>query len=261
MPSFTLIGPKVIRFPFIIDSSYPHEILHNWWGNGVFPDPHSGNWSEGLTAYLADHLIQEQRGTASQYRRDILQKYTDYVSKEKDFPLSQFRSRHSSATEAIGYGKALMFFHMLRMQLGDEDFIEGLRVFYRDNKFEFASYDDIRKGLGTARDESLRRTFIQWVDRPGAPQLRISNPGVRKERDEYVVQMLLEQLQDGVPYRLNVPVAVTAHEQDQAYQTTVRMTEKRQEVEFTMRHAPLRIDVDPEFDVFRRLAREEIQRL
>jgi aminopeptidase N len=38
MPSFTLLGPKVIRFPFILHSSYPHEILHNWWGNGVYVD-------------------------------------------------------------------------------------------------------------------------------------------------------------------------------------------------------------------------------
>ncbi|WP_139042060.1 M1 family metallopeptidase [endosymbiont of Riftia pachyptila] len=32
MPSFTLLGPRVIRLPFIIHTSYPHEILHNWWG-------------------------------------------------------------------------------------------------------------------------------------------------------------------------------------------------------------------------------------
>ena len=37
MPSFTLLGPTVLRFPFILHSSWPHEILHNWWGNGVFP--------------------------------------------------------------------------------------------------------------------------------------------------------------------------------------------------------------------------------
>jgi hypothetical protein len=49
MPSFTLLGPQVIRFPFILTSSYPHEILHNWWGNSVFVDPASGSWCEGLT--------------------------------------------------------------------------------------------------------------------------------------------------------------------------------------------------------------------
>ena len=80
MPSFTLLGRKIIRFPFIIDSSYPHEILHNWYGNGVFPDYEKGNWSEGLTAYLSDYLIQEQRHNAVEYRQTTLQKYTDYAS-------------------------------------------------------------------------------------------------------------------------------------------------------------------------------------
>jgi len=105
MPSFTLLGPQVIRFPFILHSSYPHEILHNWWGNSVYVDWQTGNWCEGLTAYLADHLIREGQGRGVEYRQDTLKAYRDYVKGEKDFPLSQFRSRHSSATQAIGYGK------------------------------------------------------------------------------------------------------------------------------------------------------------
>ncbi|MGB7031775.1 MAG: peptidase M28, partial [Syntrophobacteria bacterium] len=90
MASFTLLGPKIIRFPFILHSSYPHEILHNWWGNSVFPDYRKGNWAEGLTAYLSDHLIKEMRGNGVDYRQQTLQKYTDYVLKGRDFPLSQF---------------------------------------------------------------------------------------------------------------------------------------------------------------------------
>ena len=43
MPSFTLLGQQVIRFPFILHSSYPHELLHNWWGNSVFVDYETGN--------------------------------------------------------------------------------------------------------------------------------------------------------------------------------------------------------------------------
>ena len=45
MPSFTLLGSRVIRFPFILDTSLPHEIVHNWWGNGVYIDFSKGNWS------------------------------------------------------------------------------------------------------------------------------------------------------------------------------------------------------------------------
>src|SRR5262245_38509102 len=83
MPSFTLLGSTVIRLPFILTTSYPHEILHNWWGNGVYVDTEKGNWSEGLTAYLADHLFAEQNGNGAAYRQETLQKYSDYVSRAK----------------------------------------------------------------------------------------------------------------------------------------------------------------------------------
>ena len=129
MPTFTLLGHDIIRFPFIITSSYPHEILHNWWGNSVFVDYESGNWCEGLTAYLADHLIAEQRGAGDEYRRSTLQKYRDYVREGRDFPLTAFRSRESASTEAVGYGKALMAFHMLRMEIGDRRVPQGVAAF------------------------------------------------------------------------------------------------------------------------------------
>jgi len=56
-----------------------------------------------LTAYLADHLIAEQRGQGADHRRAILQRVTDYVTPENDFPLSRFQnatmpSRKPSAT-------------------------------------------------------------------------------------------------------------------------------------------------------------------
>src|ERR1700730_3146146 len=128
MPSFTLLGEQVIRFPFILHSSYPHELLHNWWGNGVFVDLAGGNWCEGLTAYLADHLIAEQRGQGADHRRAILQRVTDFVPPENDFPPPRFQSRHDGVTEAIGYGKTAMAGNMLRETVGDAQFIKPLEA-------------------------------------------------------------------------------------------------------------------------------------
>src|SRR5688500_19255178 len=104
-PSFTLLGPQVVRFPFILHPSWPHELLHNWWGNGVFVV--GGNWCEGLTAYLADHMVNEQNGKGDEYRRTTLQKYEDFVAADpaRDFPLAQLGNRFSAASEAVGYGK------------------------------------------------------------------------------------------------------------------------------------------------------------
>jgi aminopeptidase N len=257
MPSFTLLGPTVIRLPFIITTSYPHEILHNWWGNSVHPYYEQGNWSEGLTAYLADHLMREQRGEGREYRLATLQKYADYVLGGKDFPLTQFWSRHSPSTEAIGYGKGLMFFHMLRLELGDTAFKKGLREFYKKYKFQYASFDNIRISFEAVSGRNLKKEFEQWVARTGAPQLKIDMPKVLFADKKYVLTARLEQIQPGDAYDLRIPVAVTLAGRERAFQTIIKMKNRKSDFTITVPAAPIRLDVDPEFDVFRRLDRRE----
>ena len=258
MPSFTLLGQKIIRFPFIIDSSYPHEILHNWWGNSVFPDYEKGNWSEGLTAYLSDYLIQEQRHNAVEYRQTTLQKYTDYASGGKDFPLIKFTTRHDSSTEAVGYGKCLMFFHMLRRLLGDELFISGLQDFYRENKFRTASFDDLRRSFEQVSQEDLEVEFNQWTKRTGAPILRVTNAVTRGLVGNYSLTAHLEQNQPGDAYTIRVPVVATLEGRKDAYRDIVVMNEKQQDFEIRLPARPLRLDIDPQFDIFRKLDRREV---
>ena len=258
MPSFTLLGPKVIRFPFILHSSYPHEILHNWWGNGVYVDYASGNWAEGLTSYLADHLIKEQRGEAADYRRTTLQNYTDYVNTGKDFALTAFRSRRSASSEAVGYGKTMMLFHMLRRQLGDQRFIAGLRALYGQYRFQVVDFAAVEEVFSRVAQQPLADFFAQWVERQGAPLLRVSQAEVKPRGQGYALSLLIEQTQPGEAYQLQVPLAIQLEGQTDAWQTDVSLEQKRSLVDLELPARPLALDVDPEFDLFRRLHRAEI---
>ncbi|MCB1949147.1 M28 family peptidase, partial [Nitrosomonas sp.] len=258
MPSFTLLGPKVIRFPFILHSSYPHEILHNYWGNGVFVDYAGGNWAEGLTAYLADHLVNEQRGRGEEYRRDVLQKYADFVGKGKDFPIARFVARHSSSSEAVGYGKTMMFFHMLRRQVGDEAFARMMRQLYSRFKFKQAGFNDLQNLFGEIESHDFSAFFDQWVHRTGAPELALQDAVAEKTPQGYTLRATLKQTQrDGV-YRLQVPVAVHLQGEAQAYQTRVDMNQREQGIELDFQARPVRMEIDPQFDLFRRLDSREI---
>src|SRR5450759_4035122 len=258
MPSFTLLGSQVIHLPFIIDIPYPHEILHNWWGNGVYVDYANGNWSEGLTAYLADHLLQEQKGNGAEYRRSTLQKYADFVSDGRDFPLAQFTSRHSAQSEAVGYGKAMMLFHMLRRQLGDDIFIRTLQNFYRNYRFKRASFADLEQAFSQSAGKDLRPFFAQWVQQSGAPQMRLVSAQARRAGAGYELSIKVEQTQPGPAYVLDLPLAVTLAGRDAAYSTVIGMKDKQAELHLSLAAQPLRVDVDPEFDLFRRLDRAEI---
>ncbi len=258
MPSFTLLGPKIIRFPFILHSSYPHEILHNWWGNGVYVDADGGNWCEGLTAYLADHLIKEGQGKGAEYRRDTLKKYRSYVGASADFPLTQFRSRHSGATEAVGYGKSLMLWHMLRMQLGDEMFVSCLARVYRRYRFARASFEDIEAVFSATAELDLGPVFRQWTERTGAPELSLE-----VEASGTGWRVRLEQVQPEAPYILEVPVAILCEGEPQPRIESMHFVptlEDPRVVELTLPAGsrPVWVRVDPGFDLFRRLHSEEI---
>lgn len=253
MPSFTLLGEQVIRFPFILESSYPHEILHNWWGNGVYPDYETGNWSEGLTAYLADHLFREMDGLGHEYRKEMLARYKNYVADGADFPLSQFTSRNSAASQAVGYGKTLMLWHMLRVQLGDELFLAGLQQFYENYKFKRATFEDISRHFSELSGLDLSGFFTQWVDRTGAPELSISVEEVIGNR----ARIMFAQIQPEDPYMLKVPVVLYYEGSAVPEIYEIDITQRLEGVMADNYDQLQAVLVDPYFDVFRTLDREE----
>lgn len=254
MPSFTLLGEQVIRFPFILTSSYPHELLHNWWGNGVFVAAAGGNWCEGLTAYLADHLMAEQRGQGTDHRRAILQRVTDYVTPENDFPVSRFQSRHNAVTEAIGYGKTAMMWNMLREKVGDARFTTALQAFYRDNRFREASFDDIRKSFETVSGLDLRAFFDQWVNQVGTPELRLDDVTAQDGR----LNITLSQVQRGRLFALDVPVFVQTDKGVESRIVSMPSDKARVDASFDLKGIAQRVEIDPQFQVYRRLSPFEI---
>src|SRR5690606_38351433 len=238
-----------IRFPFILESSYPHEILPNWWGNSVYPDYDSGNWSEGLTAYLADHMFQEMSGAGAEYRKDMLGRYRSFVDDAADFPLSAFTSRNSAASQAVGYGKTLMLWHMLRLELGDEMFLQGLRELYAQHRFTRTSFDDIARLFSRIAGRDLQPFFEQWVERPGAPVLSVAV----SEQDNGAARITVSQSQRGGLYSLNVPVSMYFEGKAEAQIATVPMAGSEATIEIPGYDGLQAVRVDPYFDVFRRL--------
>ncbi len=259
MPSFTLLGPRVLRLPFILHSSYPHEILHNWWGNGVFVDYDKGNWSEGMATYLADHLIQEQRGQGSKYRYEALQRYADYVTENSEYSLRDFRGYHGHASQAIGYGKTMMFLHMLRRHLGDSTFLKGLRLFYKDNLHRLASFEDMQRAFSQASGKDLSKEFSQWIEQTGAPALEIAHVSSEKKGWwDYRLSFTLRQTQKEGPYLIHVPVYIQTEDESEPVVKTVTFSQQSTTRTIELDDRPIAVSVDPLFDLFRRLDPSEI---
>lgn len=259
MPSFTLLGSKVIRLPFILSTSLPHEILHNWWGNGVYVDFSKGNWSEGLTAYMSDHFTNEQRGKGKEYRRKALERYANFAAENGDFALINFRSRHDEASQAIGYSKALMLFHMLRNLSGDDTFNTNIQRFWQDYQFSYATFTDLIQQLYPHKDDNdmdatqdIEHFTKQWLNRAGAPEISLDYASVDDQDDGYLLSISISQKQKGPAYQLLLPLDVT-FEDVQKQRENIFLTDKNTVFTIKVKQRPQGMMLDPDFDVFRLL--------
>jgi len=256
MPSYTLLGQTVLRLPFMVKTSLGHEIAHNWWGNYVYPDYKSGNWSEGLTTYVADYLYDEMEGKGPVYRNQLLRDYTNYIDHTNEYPLTRFVRREKPGDRAIGYGKGAYVFHMLRVMLGDELFYKGLRDVIADKGFKVAAWDDFRTLFEKVSGKDLRWFFKQWVEEGGAPQITLGDVKVSSDETykRYIIKA--EILQKDKPVEIYLPVSV---ETEGGSLLSYHWIKNRvNTIEIKVPSKPESIIIDPNYDVFRRLNPEEI---
>jgi hypothetical protein len=255
-PSYTLMGATVLRLPFIIHTSLPHEIAHSWWGNGVLVDYRQGNWCEGLTTYVSDYYLRERASAARarRYRMQMLRNYATLVSPSHDFPLSKFISRVDPATRAIGYDKSAMVFHMLRRKMGDQAFWQALRDIVRQRLFRPTTWTDLRDIFQRHCRTDLKTFFAQWVFRGGAPSITLEKPSTVPAGGQWRVDGVITQTAPS--YELDIEVVLESSGPRRV--ETVHLNGPRGRFGFTAAPEPLRLAVDPDFQVFRRLHAAEL---
>ena len=255
MPTLTYIGAQVLQLPFIRATSLGHEVLHNWWGNGVYPDYATGNWSEGLTTFMADYFYKE-RESAAAARAARLGWLRDFaaVPAGEQMSLAAFRSRTHGAEAAVGYGKAAMVFFMLRDTIGEDAFHRGLRLFWEQYKFKVASWNDLRGAFEQAAGRPLKTFFEQWVDRAGGPA-----PAIAQAQAQTVggkTRLVLTLTQTAPAYALRVPIEIVTGNRSET--RWVDLDRERQVVTLELGAMPDGVRLDPELHVWRVLDREQL---
>ncbi len=254
MPTYTLIGQRVLRLPFIIDTSLGHEILHQWLGNYVYGDQRGGNWTEGLTLYLAEHYYQQQTGQDAAYRKEILLKYQAYWLSEMKPEDYGFALRQYKLTRAVAYNKGMLLFHMLRQQLGEETFLTAVRQLLTDYAFQNASWQTLEQVFTQVAAQDLSAFFQQWLDRSVLPALSVSQPKLQMVAGQ--LQFSFDLMQStNPPYQLNVPFRLNLSSGEEW--RTVQLTEQKQSVTWVLDAPPLSIQLDPEYALMRQLSPEE----
>ncbi len=253
MPTYTLLGSAVVKLPFIVETSLGHEILHQWFGNSVYIDYDSGNWAEGLTTYLADHMYREQAGEGWKYRKQILIDYRSYVKAGKDIPLKSFTGRVDRPSRAVGYGKAAMVFHMLNKIVGQKAFYESLKDFLEGNRFKRASWNDIRTSFEKQYGQDLGWFFTQWIEKEGLPELKLHGVELNQAGRNFTLHFHIDQGEN--IFKLKLPI--TMHFKDKVLSDMLSIEGKENSFNLTLPDKPQKIVLDEDYDIARGINKDE----
>jgi hypothetical protein len=251
MPTLTYIGADVLRLPFIRKTSLGHEILHNWWGNGVYVDFARGNWSEGLTTFMADYAYKEDESAAaaSEMRLAWLRDAAAFSGQQAG-SLRDFRSRANAVGAMVGYGQSAMLFVMLRDRLGPKAFDQGIRNFWTAQRFRIAGWEDLQRAFESASGEKLDSFFAAWLELKTLPEVAVANTESRPRGKGHQLNIRFARTPTDLPLRL--PIEIGAGTQRETH--WINLGSGQNSAALTLSFAPQTLRLDPEMRVWRRLA-------
>jgi aminopeptidase N len=185
-----------------------HEIAHQWFGDSVTESTWSDLWlSEGFATYFAGLMIQRYEGEArfKDYMQNAANTYFNFEKKVR-IPI------HDTQTQDLfkllnpnNYQKGAWVLHMLRTELGDENFFRGIRAYYAAHRGALASTEDLRVAFEKASGKSLQEFFARWVYGTGHPRYELTwNWNGKSKR----LRLVLDQTQAEAAFPNLVPVEI-----------------------------------------------------
>jgi len=183
-----------------------HEFAHMWFGDAIGYAQWEDAWlSEGFASYFGPWLY-EQVGGGGSLHDDLIGSRSRWrnASRARKLPIrwkEYTKPRDFFARAAANtYQKGAWVLHMLRQEVGDEAFFGGIATFYQANAGQAVVSDQFIEAIESASGQDLSWFFEQWLDRPGAPRLKL---------EDVDGTLVVRQTQDGKPYRFKLRVSWT----------------------------------------------------
>jgi aminopeptidase N len=143
-----------------------HELAHQWWGNMITCEDFGHFWlNEAFAVYMSSAFSEHKFGK-EKYQSDIsIYKsiYDDLVERGKDRPLIFKEWKSSRDNRNIVYYKGAYVLHLLREELGEEDFWKGIQSYSKRYFGKSVKTEDFKLAMEEATGSDLESFFDSWV--------------------------------------------------------------------------------------------------
>lgn len=236
---------------YLIDNSgvdiVAHELFHHWFGDLVTCESWSNLPLNESFATYGEYLWREYKDGKMWADYHLAQDLVSYLreSKRKQVDMIRFfYNERDDMFDSHSYAKGGRILHMLRNNLGDEVFFEGLRVYLEDNKYQAVEIHQLRLAMEKVSGQDLNWFFNQWFLASGHPVLDISYAYDENLGLQFVTVEQTQNLKSTPLYRL--PVAIDIYHENTVTRHKIEVTKERQIFEFKSETKPSLVNFDAE---------------
>ena len=223
-----------------------HEIAHQWFGDSVTERDWDDVWlSEGFATYFALLFTEHDEGRDA-FVDGLKRSRAQILQLEQKLPDTPVIHRNladmTRVLNQLVYQKGGWTLHMLRQEVGTENFWKAIREYYRRYRNSNASTADLRAVFEQASGKSLEWFFTQWLTRSGVPRIEGS---WRYDPSRRVVEVTLTQSQAAAAFQVKVDVGIAARAGDLPAVQMIEMNAKQGTFTFPLDAAPAAVTLDP----------------
>lgn len=222
-----------------------HETAHQWFGNSVSENDWHHVWlSEGFATYFSNLYLEHT------YGRDRLE---EVQRSQRDAAIGYFKTSQGPVVDTtitdIGkvlsvntYQKAGWVLHMLRHEIGEAAFWEGIRDYYRSYQNKNVLTKDFKHKMEKASGKELSQFFDQWLFRSGHPVLEYSSSFDAKSKK---ITLTVNQLQKNTLFQVPLEIGIYYPGSDLPMIEKVKIESASQKFLIQVDKKPLKIVLDP----------------
>ncbi|GHM99514.1 peptidase [Cytophagales bacterium WSM2-2] len=222
-----------------VEGLIAHETAHQWFGDSASEKDWYHVWlSEGFATYFANLYLEHVYG----HDRIVKEQKTDREQVVKYFAKNPNPVLDTTITDLMkllttnSYQKGGWVLHMLRHEMGDQNFWKGIRNYYATYRNGNALTSDLQRKMEEASGKDLAGFFKQWIYKGGHPKI-----GGTWQWDEASKNLSIQVTQDQTGDLFRFPLEIALGEDVK----TVIIDKKNQGFSFSLASKPAQIVLDP----------------
>ncbi|MAD59731.1 MAG: hypothetical protein CMB81_05320 [Flammeovirgaceae bacterium] len=225
-----------------------HEVAHQWFGNCVTEYDWDDVWlSEGFATYFTLMFREHAYG-----RDDFVnglneaknRVYSHYkTDKESSIVHDNLKDMKDVLTYSLQYQKGAWVLHMLRNYIGEDNFREGIRTYYKKYYNSNTTTEEFKKEMEFVSGMDLDFFFDQWLYNGGNI---ILDGGWSYDERKRRVEVNINQVQDdGYIFKMPLELGIYYEDENLFKLQTVKLEKEKGRFYIATDTKPKNIKIDP----------------